>query len=53
MLASFVDVLSAECEVDFLNNMFVLCLGEVMEVLGRMVVYVFVVEVVGRFSNNL
>lgn len=53
VLASFADVLSAECEVDFSNNTLASCSGEVTEALGRMVVYASAAEVAGRFSNNL
>ena len=53
VLASFSDVLSAECEVDFDTNTLDSCSGEVTEALGRVVVCASAAEVAGRFSNNL
>ena len=53
VLASFAEVLSEECEVDFNENTLDSCSGEVTEALGRVVVYASAAEVAGRFSNNL
>ena len=53
VLASFAEVLSQECEVDFSNNTLDACSGEITEALGRVIVYSSAAEVAGRFSNNL